>query len=399
MTRTISENWNLNLINDTKMQIRSELEKISEDHGCQLRQDYIDQRISELEESQTAGDYLKIFVYLMSSLVLHERYDHLPPTRINQTIKYLNNLLRASGVKPGNSIKALLLAEIEIVRSQIYRRMGQHWHAAWHQQLAMNVAGKNSPGGEGYQVYSMANRAFRLGYGWIALRDFQIAENMGITGHLKMQCFMNQIRVLRLMGRIGESEKLSTKVSEEEDTSDGFEIELEWERICRELTSSGNANEMLASIRKGKNHDQPIYQLECCLWIMAHQSKKLLDRMPKLSQLKRKKSMRLGKLDTLYKSVIVLQSCYDYELPLNKRIEDLGDTLANSQLLFNIDKQLLLWAGACRWLLRSKSYALAQLAFAEYQSSCMRLVGGEYRDVLGVLSDIADSTFEGKSKT
>jgi hypothetical protein len=79
-----------------------------------------------------------------------------------------------------------------------------------------------------------------------------------------------------------------------------------------------------------------------------------------------------------------LDRCYDSTIHINERLDQLGNTLAMVRKLVTVDKELLAWAAAVRWLKRARALDFASLAWAEYASLSMRLSGGAARDVLGV---------------
>ena len=60
------------------------------------------------------------------------------------------------------------------------------------------------------------------------------------------------------------------------------------------------------------------------------------------------------------------------------------------RLVLVIDKELLTWAAAARWLARSKAHDFAILAINEYRALSLRLSNGECMDVLGVANDLME---------
>jgi len=86
--------------------------------------------------------------------------------------------------------------------------------------------------------------------------------------------------------------------------------------------------------------------------------------------------------------VQTIERCYDYSIPYIRRLEALGRLLTELNKLPTIDKELLVWAAAVRWLSRSKARSLAALVLSEYHALSLRLSKGKMVDVFGLMEDI-----------
>src|SRR5690606_8947015 len=138
------------------------------------------QRAAALETQPDARSQLTRFVLVMSTLVQHARYGGLTNTQVRRGAALASTILETLGIKPGTSQLSFLYGELHLVLSQIYRKDGAHWHAAWQQYEAMSKAKKSLPGGEAFQSLASANRAMRLGHARLALLHYERAESGGL---------------------------------------------------------------------------------------------------------------------------------------------------------------------------------------------------------------------------
>ena len=90
----------------------------------------------------------------------------------------------------------------------------------------------------------------------------------------------------------------------------------------------------------------------------------------------------------LYKSVLVMEECYDSDRPFMQRLEKLGYHLSQVNLLSSPVEELLVWAAAIRWLWRSRARDFAKTCKEQYEIRCNSATNGKCHDVLQVLKDI-----------
>ena len=160
--------------------------------------------------------------------------------------------------------------------------------------------------------------------------------------------------------------------------------ELIWELTLLELLQSHDLNPMLKLIKKGSEHYRTSYIIEASLWALVMPSKQWLSRIPILENLKRRKDLQLEKSDPFFLMAKTLQQCYDYDIPLVHRIRNLGQRLSEIRRLVNIDKEVLVWAAASRWLIRARCESLARLTLSEYRARSWTLSDGQSDDIFNL---------------
>jgi hypothetical protein len=62
--------------------------------------------------------------------------------------------------------------------------------------------------------------------------------------------------------------------------------------------------------------------------------------------------------------------------------------------VLTVDKELLVWAAAARWLGRNRVRVLADAARLSYEALCLRLSGGRSHDTLGLELGVSESAAE-----
>ena len=195
---------------------------------------------------------------------------------------------------------------------------------------------RNNPRGEGFQFLSLGNRALRLGHVASALEDYRIAlDKLSGTFTREMQ---DQFRTgYATSWRSLKKVFVSFSPIRRTPTYPPIPRELSWESPVHEYLESGDLNPMLASIRKGRPHYATSYIIEFCLWALISPSKQWLDRAPSLENMKRKKDIKPERGDVYYEVTKTISDCYDYQIPINKRLTALGRKLSLNNLV-NVDK-------------------------------------------------------------
>jgi hypothetical protein len=153
---------------------------------------------------------------------------------------------------------------------------------------------------------------------------------------------------------------------------------------------------MVKAIKKGGTHSGSIFVMEAALWFKSVEKRDWLTRGHKTKSLVRRQQDRPDTSSQFYKSCAALEDSYNSKIPLPIRLDQLGRVLANSHLLLTMDKELLVWASAARFLARVSALGLASLALQEYVSLSIRLSSGRSKDALGICSDMLDRPWFGQ---
>ena len=380
--------WQKRRVIAEKRAIKEELDQHSDDNDPGKRLIYATDQIQELEQDDTPGGRLRRFIFIVSALVHHSRFGGLKDRQVRRLANLAYAILQTEGIQPGKSRLAFLYGELHLALSQIYRKTGDHWLAAWEQQTSFHLSGKEPPGGEGFQFLSMGIRSIRLGHCHKAIEYFRLAEEQKLPDRQFMQARLGLIRALRLTGSLGASEKLATDTGEQCQPNAAEKRELEWDAACREVQDKGDMNLMLRMVRKGADHYLPVYLLEAFLWAKCLPERRFEKKLPTIRYLARKKDLKIQNLGILYEAASVMETCYDYDIPISIRLRKLGEILARTSDFVTLDTELLFWAAAGRWLARSHLFSMTSLVLSEYQMLNLRQSLGDNPDVLGLVSDL-----------
>ncbi len=382
--------WTQSYIDQCKKKVRSEttLPEYKEDPDQKLR--YLLARIDACENQPTVDSQILQYIYIMSCLVHHERYGGLSAAQVTRLTKTAESLLRVNGVKKGSSKLSFLYGELHLVRSQIHRKYGEHWPAAWEQQMGILASRASLVGGEAFQTLAYAGRALRLGAARVAIKEYHHALSLDLKGKQKHLAEIGIIRSLRLSGKADEARCYLNSLTEIERYAAPEQKEIEWERFILEAIETSDLSRLIKSVKKNGLHNEASYICECFFWSAAFSQTDWLKRTLKLKNIARQKKLLSQKTDRFFESGIMLERCYDYDYPLATRYDFLNSVVLRASSLLTIDKELLVWAATSRWLARSKSFKLAVLTLNEYSALSYRLSDGQTNDVLKIMDDLLD---------
>lgn len=348
-------------------------------------------KIADLADDESPRGQLRRFIYIVSALVHHEKHGGLTTAQIKRAVEVARGILQINGVKPGSSRLSFLHGELHLVLSQIYRHEGQHWQAVWEQQMAIYDAKQNLPGGARFQALSLAHRSLRLGHARLALLYYEQANaSEKLKDSAKESAHLGMAKALRLSGRIEQAKELIARLRNDAKLSSNAMRELIWEQICLGAHSTQDLSDMLAGVRTGKMHYDGIFLLEASLWTRAVAQRQWMGRIIKVTTMGRKKDLNARRFGYFYQAVLQIERCYDQDVPLPIRIRELGEILASKDHFTTIDKELLMWVAAARFLARVSSFALASLTLSEYVALSLKLSQGETQDVLGIAADLIE---------
>lgn len=381
--------WSQNLIAAEKARIKGELDGKTDPALPHSRLRAALAEIVKRESDDSDLGRLQRYIYAMSALVQHERAGGLSTKEVSDLVTLAYAILQAQGVRPRASRLASLYGDVHLVRSQIFRKEGKPWRAAWEQQVALQLAGDFPSGGLGFQLLGMANRALRLGHARLATEQLVEAEAAGLPESHLPRCRLARVQALWLSSRGAEAAELA-QATMALAMPDDLRREFEWIELCGAAQTSSNFQPLLNATRRGAPFYDGTYVIEACLWAMAVETREHLDRLPSLESLRRSKQVRPQRLGPWYECGLVLQECYDHAIPLPFRLRSLARILELRPELLTVDKELLLLAAAVRCLARSKSHSLAVLVFCEYRALSQRLTDGKSIDALGVLGDLME---------
>lgn len=380
--------WTREQVATEKKRVKAELDTLEKEKTTSEKLKAILAKIKTYEQAQLSDDLLKLYVYIMSALVHHERYGGLSSSEIKKLVIYAYEVLRIQKVAPINSTLSFLYAEIHLILSQIFRKSGKIWAAAWEHQVSVQYTRADPPGGPSLQAISKGIRALSIGHGNRAVQEFTRADSVQETRQQFEKARIGLVRSLRLTGQFAKADSLILETLSEKSLSDKFANELRWESFCLIASREQNLDPMLKSIQTGKSHFQAIYIAEAFLWTQALRERRWEDRLLKMRTLARKSELAPRSLGLFLKAVLVLEKCRDVEIPLINRVRSLGEILEKESSFSAIDRRLLFLLASARWLARSRLTDLAAITLCEYRALSQKLSDAQNHDILNLAGDM-----------
>lgn len=379
--------WDQETIDSVKASVKEELDRaaVPDDPRARLHAALV--HVERLADDDSDLGRLRRYVFIVSSLVEHERHGGLSAREAENLVTLAYAILQIQGVRARSSRLSALYGDLHLIRSQIYRKDGQPWQAAWEQQIALHLSGAHPSGGEGFQTMVLANRSLRLGHTSTAIRQFRHCEALGVVPAYWARVRLGLLQSLWLARRHDEADDVRASTLASPDLPAAIREEFEWNGLVRQMQLTQDLSPLLAAIAPHSVHRQASYVIETCFWGSIVKSREFLPRLPRLQSLSRNKELHPQRLGAWYRSGTVLQDCYDFGLALPSRIRALGDALAARDGLVTVDKELLLLGAALRWLRRSKATDIAGLVADEYRALSLRLTEGASPDATGLLGD------------
>lgn len=380
--------WTEKKIDEAKQTVREEIDASEYSKNAESRLAFILDKVTSLTNNDSSESRLYRLIYIISALVHSANNGGLSDIDVDRLVKLAYAVLQAEGIKPGTSLLSFLFGDLHLARSQIYRLRGDPWRSAWEQQISMHLSRPIPAAVESVQQLAAGNRSLRLGNALAAIRNFEEAERLGLAGKNLDLAHIGLIRALRLSGRIDEARARIEEFAHATSLRAPVRKELDWEKIAIQSMNDERYDRMADVTREGRSHYEPTYLIEAYLWFAANKTTSWMDSFRKLKSLARVKELNLKDLGLLYKLAQLIEDSYNSDIPISTRLRDLGDQLARVHEINNIDKEMLIWIAAARWLSRVKAWSLAALVLNEYEALSLRLTEGRNHDVFGIVSDL-----------
>jgi predicted unusual protein kinase regulating ubiquinone biosynthesis (AarF/ABC1/UbiB family) len=387
--------WNRALVDARLKALTAEVEVVRAG-GDAAVSTHLAERIAQLSSDPRVEAQVTCFAAILSQLAWHEKQGGIAPADIARLAEMGEAILKTNGITAGASKLSFLHADLQQSLALIRRKEGRSFEAAWQTQIAMSLGRRDTDATAGHGALASALRSLRRGDARLALAGLELAEGQGLTPDLKEKARLARLQALRLAGDGDEAVRLATETITQVTLSEQGLREFEWEELCRGVAQHGDLSPLVAAVSRGRSHRNTTYLLEASLWVKCVSSKQWLTRVPKAESIRRLTPETLKKPAHnagFYECCLTLDRCYDQAIPLPMRVKALGQTLAQASRLLTIDKEMLLWAAAARWLVRHHQYMFAALALGEYKSLCLRLSGGTSSDTLALVSDLRDTAW------
>ena len=393
MASGLSGQWNNKNIDLVKAEVKSQLDSVEAESGPKARFAKIISCIRAREASTSPHELLELYVYIVSALIHHKKWGGLSDSQIKKMLGLAYSLLQIQGIQPETSTLGFLYGEIHMALSQIYRTNGDHFAAAWEQQVSHQVSKRSPPGGESYQSLAKAIRAFRLGQIDRAYSEYLSVESNNASPKNNERAMIGRIRCMRLKKNFEACKTLIDNLFEHHNISTKFALELEWELYCIHASQDANLEPMIKSIQKKGTHHQAVYIMEAFLWALAWPQRNWVERLPKMSTVARNKELGAKSNPFFLKAVSCLEDCQDSSIPFIIRIKALGNILKSSNEFLAIDRELLFYIASSRWLAKSHSKTLAATVLGEYEGLSAKITQGSSADVLNIAQDLMERSW------
>lgn len=391
---TSQRQWTEDEIVAEKSAIKKELDALSDPKDPEKRLNAALEGVSKLEHDTSPLGFLRRYVYIMSALVHHEAHGGLQPRDIERLVDLAYAILQIRKIVPRSTVLASLYGDLHLIRSQIYRRLGNAWRAAWEQETAMQLAGRFPSGGQAFQRLVMANRLMRLGHGHVAIGMYRAAEALDLAPKHRQRNRLELIVALWLNNQ-GKAARDLLHESIADPVFGAIKDNLDWQKLVFEFYDSGDLRPLIRETRKGERFFNAAFVIETCLLGLSAKSRTFLDRVPKLASLARNKDLQPRKQGAWFEAVSALQNCYDTSISMPLRMKQLGTMLEARWEFLGIDQELLFLGAALRWAIRARATHLIVLLWGEYSSLSLRLTGGATKDVLILFAEEREKFEEG----
>jgi hypothetical protein len=383
--------WTIQLIEDTKARYKLEFDSILAAKGEGVKLSAILERLDEFADTEDESQQLDIYVLIVSALIHHLRFGGLQSRSIRHMEEKALAILRINGIEPGKGRLAFLHGELYSVLSQVNLNIGNPILSAWMQQQAQFVSGKGSVGDKGFQHLALAIRYMGLGNVTRAIECYKLAES--VESYF-VKARMGRLKALRITGRLDEVDKL---IQETYSVSKDEKIlkELQWETALAETSRQNSGQPLYSLVRKGASHAHGFFLGEAFLWFHALRSPKFLEKLPDLAYLAGAKVLEPKKMGFFFKAIRTIRALYDTEIPSSIRLSRLGHLLNDARKVVSLDREMLVWVAAARWLARGNYFTLATIALEEYREISLKVSQGSTQDVLQIAGDLFEKTWFG----
>ena len=380
--------WQVKTVIASRASVQAELADMANLSGPIASLNYAASQMFQLGQEEHARSDLRRFHFTIAALKLHQRHGGLTRAQVQHAITLAQGLLLANGIKPDAPRLAFLHADLQSVLGKLHRRRGSHWLAAWEQGGALDIVAACQPALIAEHHVLLAQRLTRLGQAAAALHHLDQAAAAGLTPsqhHLEQTW---RARLYRWSGHPAKAQEMVAQALRSAPEVAARTQAWQWEQACLLLTMTGDASALLTCVGKKGTHPQARHQLEASLWLRAVATRQVAGRLVLVRTFARKHGTDARSTGLLYKAALALEQCYHPDVPLSVKLAHLGTALAKASHLAHVEQELLLWAGAARFLARSRVESAAAMALGEYVGLSLRLSSGMERDVLGVAGDM-----------
>jgi hypothetical protein len=366
--------------------VKAQIDQIV-DAAPTARLNWILGQIDESNKSQADTDPLRIYTLVAFALVEDHATITLTESQLRSLTDMATGALMTLGVGPRSGSASKLYGHLYLALSKSQRLRGRHWQSLWDLQLVEELSIGNQTESPSTHSLAFGFRALRLGHTALADQHFREVA-LRSQGNERILAHLARIKTLRLSGNLSAATQLADELIQAPDLTAPHLLELKWEELCREIKAKGSLQGMCDAVQREGSHFEATYFLEASLWTHSASDKRWSKRLMKVRYLAKDKNFRPQQEGPAYQLARTIEECNDDTIELLKRLDDLGHIVSELDEQLGVDRVLLGYAAAARWLWRAGCNKLAVIMTAEYRTLCLKLSSGSDPDVLGTMSDL-----------
>lgn len=378
--------WTQAQIDQEKVRILAQVNEwrsVSEHQGA-LQQIFA--AISSLD-ARVSTDRLKIYLYSMHGLISHRSSGLLTPKQCQGLIDNCIKALRFQNIDHEFSKLAYLYADVHALAGQIASKEGDHWEGMWRQLAGRRYLREASTSSNMFHNFTSAQRFLRLGMVTEAeeLIEPIVSEPWNATTDVDIwfTAALTNLRILRLKHLFDAADALTVKLMAMPQLTEEMLLEIKWETLCRQTSSTHDVSSMLKAIGKGGTHIKSCYVLEAYFWDQACDGSGFKGRQAMIKNLAIKGKRAHRDMGALHSIACAIHECGDGKTIPEIRLENTGSAIKLTKYLKAIDREALVWVATAKALKRAQFSSFANICLFEYQSISKRISGSE--DILGLM--------------
>ena len=336
---------------------------------------------------------MRRYIYTITALIHHAQFGGLAQKEIQDLSRLAFSTLNVVGVPETSAPNSFLYEDIHRAIAAIHRTEGDYWLSIWEHESAKRSSDFNNPHRMALLNLGTGIRWIRLGMLGKGIEIIGQSLKAGLDRDNDIRARINLAKALRLSGRSESAEDMIDKTLTETDLSEDVRAELEWERLLLQSAKTRSVRPIADAIRsRGAFAKRPPYVLEGFFWLSASSEIKFREQLPGVTALTRIRRS-VDQADELFaEHALCLTEVYDADIPLGARLQKLGTTLSQASQLLSLDRELLLWAAATRWLMRIRNSDLMAITLNRYQQLSASATGGAATDTLQLFAENLKNT-------
>ena len=332
------------------------------------------------EQLQKNGD-LSAFCYILAALDLLIESEQAR-RRFNQSISQLDqladSLLRKNKIRPCKSKLSYLYGEVKWRLAQLMRNQGSGRHALWSSSLGLMLSRGSLEPLMPEQHLDYARHMIDQGLAGhvIGLLDELLERQVQcVDSGLIEKAVTMKINAMRLSGRLTEAETFIDSLDEAARNSD----QVLWEKYLLRAIKNGDFRDLhrfLFKKRKPTLLKYPDAYLKYSFFLLAQPSKIEAKNRPKLTFLRKmlQESLSIPRYREIFKILVLLEDCYDTDIPLMGRVKKVGSFLDQFAGI-EAEYRIVIYAALARFF-NQRQKQLASVFHSEYQAMSYKMSNG-----------------------